>query len=77
MTALYINMGCYTISISPASQDMIMIVTEFGKFRYNRLLMVMFTLGDILQAKLDELLGYIESFKTYIGDILVLSKDSF
>ena len=32
-TALYTNMGYYTIRISPASQDMKTIVTEFGKFK--------------------------------------------
>ena len=39
--------------------------------------MVMFPSGDILQAKIDKLLDYIEGVKTYIDDILVLSKDSF
>ena len=33
--------------------------------------------GDIFQANVDELLGDIEGVKTYFGDILVLSKDSF
>ena len=33
--------------------------------------------GDIFQAKVDNLLGYIKGIKTYIDDILVLSKDSF
>ena len=36
-TALDINMGYYTIRLSSASQDMMMIVAEFGKFEYNRL----------------------------------------
>ena len=31
---------------------------------------------DVFQAKLDELIGYIEGVKTYIDDILVLRKDS-
>ena len=53
------------------------IVTEFRKFRYNRLPMGMCASGDIFQAKLDELLGDIEGVKKYIDDILVLSKDSF
>ena len=34
-------------------------------------------LGDIFQAKVDDLLGDIEVVKTYIYDIFVLSKDSF
>ena len=33
--------------------------------------------GGIFQAKVDEIFGYIESDKTYIGDILVLSNDIF
>ena len=70
-------MGYYTIRISPASQDMTTIVTEFGKFRYNCLPMVMYASGDIFQAKVDELLDDIEGVKTYIGDILVLSKYFF
>ena len=37
VTALYLNMVYFTIRLSTVSQDMTMIVTEFGKFRYNRL----------------------------------------
>ena len=73
-TALDLNMGYYTIIISPAIQGMTMIVNEFGKFSYNRLPMGMCASGDIFQAKVDELLGDIEGVKTYIDDILVLSK---
>ena len=39
--------------------------------------MGMWASGDIFQAKIDKLLGDIESVKTYIDDILVLGKDSF
>ena len=70
-------MGYYTINPSSVSQYMTTIVTEFGKFKYNRLSMGMWASGDILQAKVDGLLGDIEGVKTYIDDILVLSKDSF
>ena len=48
------------------------IVTKFGKFRYNRLPMEMCALGDIFQAKADELLGDSKGVKTYIDDILAL-----
>ena len=70
-------MGYYTISISPASQDMTTIVTEFGKFVYNCLPMGMCTSGDIFQAKVDELLSDIEGVRTYIKNILLLTKDCF
>ena len=53
------------------------IVTESGKFRYNCLPMGMCASGNIYQSKVDEILGDIEGFKTYIDDILVLGKYSF
>ena len=74
---LDLNMGYYTIRISPASQDMTIIVTEFGKFRYNCLPMDMCDLGDIFQAKVDKVLSDIEVTKMYIDDILVLRKGCF
>ena len=56
-------MGYYTIRLCPASQDMTDIVTEFGKFRYNRLPMGMCASGDIFQANVDKLPGDIEGVK--------------
>ena len=76
-TALDPNMGYYTIRLSPASQDMTMIGTRFGKFRYNCLPMGMCASRENFQTKVDKLLGDIEGVKTYIDDILVLGKDSF
>ena len=54
-----------------------MIVTKFGKFRYNYFPMGISALGDIFQANIDKLLCDIEGVKTYFDDIIVLSKDSF
>ena len=73
--ALYLNMGYYTIKLSLAIQYMTTIVTEFSKFRYNCLPMGMCASGGIFQNKVDVLLGNIEGVKTYIDDILVLSKE--
>ena len=70
-------MGYYTINISPASQDMTAIVSEFGKCRYNCLPMVMCDPGGIFQDKIDELLGNIDEINIYIDDVLVLFKESF
>ena len=53
------------------------IVTEFGKFGYNCFPMGMCASGDIFQAKVDGLIHYIKGIKTYIDDILILSKDCF
>ena len=68
---LDINREYYTIRLSPDSQDMTTIVTEFGKFRYNRLAMGMFTSGYISQTRVDELLGDIEGIKTYIDGLVL------
>ena len=46
-TALDLNMVYYTISLSPNSQDMMTIVTQFGKFIYNCITMGMCTTRDI------------------------------
>ena len=72
---LDINRCYYNISLLPVSQDMKTIVTEFGKCIYNNLPMGMCASGDIFQAILFELIGDIEGIKTYIYDILVLSKE--
>ena len=39
--------------------------------------MVMFTYGDILQSKVDKLLGDISGVKIYIDNIMVLNKGKF
>ena len=36
-----LNMGYYTIHIFPGSRELMTIVTEFGKFIYNSILMVL------------------------------------
>ena len=70
-------MGYYTIDLAESSKDITTIVTEFGKFRYNKLPMGMCISGDIFQAKVNELLGDIDGVKAYIDDILVLNKGTF
>ena len=77
MSELYLNMGYYTIRIYPASQDMTMIITEFGKFGYNHLPMGMCTSVDNLQSKVNKIIGDIGGVKAYINDILAFSKGLF
>ena len=67
-------MGYYTMKALPASQDMMTIATEVGKFRYNRLPMGICVSGDIFQAKVDKLLGDIKGVNIYINGTLVLRK---
>jgi Reverse transcriptase (RNA-dependent DNA polymerase). len=75
--ALDLNMGYYTIRLTPGAKDLPTIVTKFGNFRYNVLPMGMCCSGDVFQGKVDQLLCDIKGVKTYINDILVISKGSF
>ena len=65
------------IELSSQKQYTTTIVTKFGNFRYNGILMGICASGDIFQAKADDLLADIKVFKTYMDDIMVLSKESF
>ena len=76
-TTLYLKMVYYMIRIIPPIQDMMKIVNKFRTFRYNHLPMRMCASGDIFQAKVDELPGYIRGIKSYIDDILFQIKISF
>ena len=72
---LDINTLYYTINISPKSQYMMTIVTEFGKFGFIHLPMSMYYSGDIFKAKVDNMVCGIEAIKIYIDNIFVLIKD--
>ena len=74
---LDLNMGYKTIMLYPASQDMTTIVNEFGKSGYNRLFIRICASGYLFEDKVDELPSYINVFKTYNYDTLVLIKDIF
>ena len=74
---LEFNMGYYNIDILPKSCDLIAIVAEFGKFRYNRVPMELCASGGILQAKVDDLISDIKEVKMYINNILVFGKEIF
>ena len=77
MNTLDLNMGYYTIRLPSASQDITTIISEFGKFRYDRIPMGMCASEDTFQAKVDNLIGDIEGVKLYIDSILVLRKGCF
>ena len=65
------------IRLSPMSHNITMIVTEFGKLRYNCIHMGMCASCDIFQAIVNELFHDIEVIKKYIDYIFVLGTESF
>ena len=76
-TALDLNMGYYTICLDPESQDMCMIITPLGKYRYLRLPMGIMCATDIFQETMSNLMEGLEFARTYLDDLLCLSKGNF
>ena len=59
-STLDLSMGYWTIELDPTTKNMMTIMTEFGKFRYNVLPMGFVISSDVFQSIIMELLGAIE-----------------
>jgi hypothetical protein len=64
-TTLDLNMGYYTIRLTPGASNLCTIVTEFGTYEYLRLPMGISCAPDIFQSKIAILLGDLEFVKAY------------
>ena len=76
-TSLDLNMGYYHIELSPNSKRLCTLVFPFGKFEMQRLPMGLCNSPDIFQEKMSELFEGLNFVRTYIDDLLCLTKDSF
>ena len=76
-TSLDLNMAYYHIELNPDSKKYCTIVMPFGKYEYQRIPMGLCNSPDIFQEKMSELMENLEFVRTYIDDLLVLTKDSF
>ena len=76
-TSLDLNMGYYHIELNPASREMCTIVLPFGKYEYQRLPMGLCNSPDIFQEKMSELMEGLDFVRTYIDDLLCLTKGTF
>ena len=77
-TSLDLNMGYYTIRLSPSAQDMCTIITPYGKYSYQRLPMGVSASSDIFQSKMMQLMqGLEELVRTYLDDLLIIGRGSF
>ncbi len=70
-TALYLNMGYYTIRLDPDASKICTIIFPWGKYSYKRLPMGIAGSTDIFQGKMLELM---ESLRAYLDDLLCISK---
>ena len=72
-----LNMGYYTIRLNPDAQKICTIVLPWGKYKYKRLPMGISGAPDIFQEKMSELMLDLEFVRTYLDDVLVVSKNTF
>ena len=75
-TALDLNMGYYTIRLDPDASKICTIILPWGKYSYLRLPMGIACSPNIFQAKMSELMGTLELVRTYIDDLLCITKGS-
>ena len=76
-TSLDLNMGYYHIELSPHSKRLCTLVFPFGKYEMQRLPMGLCNSPDIFQEKMSELFDGLEFVRTYIDDLLCLTKGTF
>ncbi len=76
-TSLDLNMGYYHIELSPFSRQLCTIILPWGKYEYQRLPMGLCNSPDIFQEKMSNLMSDIEYVRTYIDDLLILTKSDW
>ena len=67
-------MGYYHIELSAKSKDLCTIVTQWGKWEYQRLPMGMWNSHDIFEENISELFVGLDTVRVYIDDLLHVTK---
>jgi hypothetical protein len=75
-TALYLNMGYYTIRLDTNASRICTIIFPWGKYSYKRLPMGIAGSPDIFQSKMLELMEDLEYVQAYLDDLLCISRSS-
>jgi len=76
-TSLDLNMGYYHIRLDPASKQLCTIVLPFGKYEYQAIPMGLCNSPGIFQEKMSELMDGLAFVRTYIDDLLCLTRGTF
>jgi hypothetical protein len=69
-------MGYYTIRLDPGASKICAIIFPWGKYSYLKLLIDIVSSPDIFQAKLSELMVALEFVRTYLDNLLCITKAS-
>ena len=76
-TSLDLNMGYYHLELDSKSKELCTIVLPFGKFEYQWVPMGLCNSPDIFQEKMNELFQGLDHVRTYIDDLLCITRDLF
>ena len=75
-TSLDLNMGYYTIRLDSDTSKICTIIFPWGKYSYKRLPMGVAGSPDIFQSKMSELMAALEFVRTYLDDLLCITRAS-
>ena len=70
-------MGYYTIRLDADAQKLCTMILPWGKYSYMRLPMGIAGSPDIFQEKMSGLMESLEFVRTYLDDLLILTKSTF
>ena len=76
-TSLDLNMGYYHIELDMFSKELCTIILPWGKYEYQRLPMGLCNSPDIFQEKMSNLMSDLEYVRTYIDDLLIITKGNW
>jgi Reverse transcriptase (RNA-dependent DNA polymerase) len=76
-TSIDLNMGYYTIRLTPQAQKLCTIVFLWGKYSYLRLPMGVADSPDIFQSKISQLMVGLDFVRAYLDDVLAATKGSY
>jgi Reverse transcriptase (RNA-dependent DNA polymerase) len=76
-TSIDLNMGYYTLALTPEAQKLCTIVFPWGKYSYLRLPMGIANAPDIFQSKINQLMEGLDYVRAYLDDILIVTKNTF
>src|SRR5688572_14111355 len=76
-TSLDLNMGYYHIMLTPNASRLCTVVLPWDKYEYLRLSMGLCNSPDIFQEKMSELMVGLEFARTYLDNLLLITKGNF